>query len=186
MKSYSVQDLLLLLLCGLFDGDGQWNLVCLHGGISSVLKRCIYSAQEIFILHVQNFYTNSRADWPLPLSSFPSPSSTLAFQQYKNTALCLSTLLSGSLGEASAGTWNHPFAWSLNFSPVCRRTSLHPACAASWDVENSGLMDVLKDEGNQMNSIFWWTFSHSASEEQKKKKIFFLIRTSWGGTLGTG
>lgn len=66
-----------------------------------------------YLFYTSRTYTNSRADWPLLLSSLPPPSLTLAFQQYKNTTLCLSTLHSGSLGEDSAGTWNHPLpqAW---------------------------------------------------------------------------
>lgn len=66
-----------------------------------------------YLFYTSRTYTNSRADWPLLLSSLPPPSLTLAFQKYKNTTLCLSTLHSGSLGEDSAGTWNHPLpqAW---------------------------------------------------------------------------
>lgn len=66
-----------------------------------------------------------------------------------------------------------PLASSLNFS---RRSSLHPACAANWDVEKCGLKDVVKEEGNQVNSIFWWIFSHPAFEEQRKKNDFLSVR----------
>lgn len=128
-----------------------------------------------YLFYTSRTYTNSRADWPLLLSSLPPPSLTLAFQQYKNTTLCLSTLPSGSLGEDSAGTWNHPLpqAWISAGDLLCT--------PANWDVENCGLKDVVKEEGNQVNSIFWWIFSHPAFEEQRKKNDILSVRKEQAG-----
>lgn len=73
------------------------------------------------------------------------------------------------------------FQWCLvHHCGTSRRSLWHSAFAAGGGTEDHGLKEVAKEEGNQMNIVFWQILSNPASKGRKKKGYSSCKENNWG------